>query len=139
MKETVTGAAATARPYVDRIAHDEEFKEHVKNAFESGQRVYAEMFGDRGATGKAIKFARDKDLQDEVRTAVEELRKAGGRLQPPQESHTARNVFLLLTGIVLGALFNPWTGAETRKWVKDKTLGPEEPFEYEPPQPNQAS
>ena len=136
MKETVTGAVDTARPYVDRIAHDEEFKEHVKNAFDSGQRVWAEMFGDRGATGKAIKFARDKDLQDEVRSAVEELRKAGGRLQP-QESHTARNVFLLLTGIVLGALFNPWTGPETRKWVKDKTLGPEEPFEYQ--QPNEAS
>jgi hypothetical protein len=136
MRETVTGAVDTARPYVDRIAHDEEFKEHVKNAFESGQRVWAEMFGDRGATGKAIKFARDKDLQDELRNAVEELRKAGGRLQE-QKSHTARNFVLLVTGVLLGALFNPWTGPETRQWIKDKVLGPEETFEYQ--QPNEAS
>lgn len=136
MRETVTGAVDTARPYVDRIAHDEEFKEHVKNAFESGQRVWAEMFGDRTPTGKAMKFARDKDMQDELRHAVEELRKAGGRLQP-QESHTTRNILLLLVGAIVGALFNPWTGPETRKWVKDKVAGPEEPFEYQ--QPNQAS
>jgi hypothetical protein len=138
MKERLSGAVDTARPYVDQIAHDEEFKEHVKNAYDSGQRVWAEMFGDRGATGKALKFARDKDLHEEVRNAVEELRMAGGRLQA-QESHTTRNILLLLTGLVLGALFNPWTGPETRKWVKDRALGPEEPFEYQPPQPNQAA
>ena len=36
----------------------------------------------------------------------------------------------LLAGITLGILFNPATGPETRKWLKDKVLGPDEPFEY---------
>ena len=48
-----------------------------------------------------------------------------------KESHTKRNTFLLLTGITLGVLFNPATGPQTRKWLKDKVLGPEQPFEYQ--------
>jgi hypothetical protein len=40
-------------------------------------------------------------------------------------------VSLLLTGIALGVLFNPATGPETRRWLKDKLFGREEPFEYE--------
>ncbi len=72
--------------------------------------------------------ATDKDIQAELRKAVEELRKAGERAQG-KESHTKRNVTLLLAGITLGVLFNPATGPETRKWLKDKVLGPEQPFE----------
>ena len=74
-------------------------------------------------------MAGDKDLQGELKKAVEELRKAGERVQG-KETHTKRNLSLLLVGITLGVLFNPATGPETRKWLKDKVLGPDEPFEY---------
>ena len=30
---------------------------------------------------------------------------------------------LLLTGIVLGLLFNPVTGPQTREWLSDKVFG----------------
>ena len=131
MKDRVSGAVDTARPYVERMAQDDELHEHVKSAYGSARKIYDELLGDRGATGAAMRVARDKDLQDELRKAVDELRKAGDRVQG-KGSHTGRNMTLLLAGITLGVLFNPATGPETRRWLKDKVLGPEQPFEYQP-------
>jgi len=130
MRQKVTGAVDTARPYVERVAQDEELHEHVKNAYASARSIYDELLGSRGATGMATKVARNQDLQDQLRKTIEELRLAGQRAQG-KESHTGRNVTLLLAGIALGVLFNPATGPETRKWLKDRILGPEQPFEYQ--------
>jgi hypothetical protein len=129
-KEKVGGAVESARPYVERLARDEELHDHVKKAYDSARRIYDELIGDRGTTGMALKVARDKDLQNELRRAVEELRQAG-RHASGKESHVGRNVSLLVAGIALGVLFNPATGPDTRRWLKDKLLGPEEPFEFE--------
>ena len=130
MKDKVYGAVDSARPYVDRIARDDELHEHVKNAYASARSIYDELLGGRGAQAVATRVAKDKDIQTELKKAVEELRLAGGRAQG-KSSHTKRNAFLLLTGITLGVLFNPATGPQTRKWLKDKVLGPEQPFEYQ--------
>jgi hypothetical protein len=130
MKDRVSGAVDTARPYVERMAQDDQLHEHVKKAYASARTIYDELLGDRGPTGAAMRVARDKDLQDELRKAVEELRRAGERVQG-KDSHTGRNMTLLLAGITLGVLFNPATGPETRRWLKDKVLGPEQPFEYQ--------
>jgi predicted RNA-binding protein len=129
MKDTVYGAVDTARPYVDRIARDEELHAHVKNAYASARSIYDELLGNRGAQALATRVATDKDMQTELKKAVEELRRAGERVQG-KSSHTFRNTTLLITGITLGILFNPATGPQTRKWLKDKLLGPEQPFEY---------
>ncbi len=129
MRDKVYGAVDTARPYVDRIARDDELHEHVKNAYASARSIYDELLGGRGAQALATRVAKDKDLQTELRKAVEELRRAGERVQG-KETHTKRNFTFLLVGITLGVLFNPATGPETRKWLKDKVLGPEQPFEY---------
>ena len=134
MREKVSDAVQNARPYVERVKNDQEFREHVKNAYDSARSVYDELFGTRGATGVAMRVARDKEIQDDLRKAIEELRAAGTRVQG-KESHTGRNVMILLVGIALGALFNPWTGSDTRRWLKDKALGPEQPFEYQSNQP----
>jgi hypothetical protein len=130
MKERVNQAVDTARPYVDRLARDEELHEHVKNAYASARTIYDDLIGGRGAQALATKVATDKDVQGELRKAVEELRRAGERAQG-KESHTKRNAALLVLGITLGILFNPATGPQTRKWLKDKVLGPEQPFEYQ--------
>jgi hypothetical protein len=130
MKERVNQAVDTARPYVDRLARDEELHEHVKNAYASARTIYDDLIGGRGAQALATKVATDKDIQGELRKAAEELRKAGERAQG-KKSHTTRNVTLLLAGITLGVLFNPATGPQTRKWLKDKVLGPEQPFEQQ--------
>jgi hypothetical protein len=130
MKEKMEGAVDTARPYFERLAHDEDLHDHVKNAYESARRIYDDLVGDRGTTGMAMRVARDKDLQKELRKTVEELRLAGRQARGDQ-SHVGRNVSLLLVGIALGVLFNPATGPDTRRWLKDRLLGPEEPFQYE--------
>jgi hypothetical protein len=123
-KEMVGDAVDTARPYVERLAQDEELHDHVKKAYESAR-----------TTGMAFKVARDKDIQNELKRAVEELRKAGERAQGKQ-SHTGRNMTLLMAGIALGVLFNPATGPDTRRWLKDKLFGPEQPFDSVPSEGN---
>jgi len=127
-KDMVEDAVDTARPYVERLARDEDLHDNVKRAYVSARRIYDELLGDRGTTGAALKVARDKDLQKELRKTVEELREAGKRVQG-KESHSGRNASLLLAGIALGVLFNPATGPDTRRWLKDRLFGPEQPFE----------
>ena len=129
MRERVSETVETARPYVERIAKDEELHEHVKNAYDSARKIYDQLIGGTGATGVAMRVARDKDLQDELRRTIDELREAGKRVQSARESHTARNVTLLLAGITIGVLFNPLTGEDTRRWIREKVFGPEQPFE----------
>jgi hypothetical protein len=129
-KERAGEAYESARPYVERLARDEELHDHVKNAYESARRIYDELLGNRGTTGLALRVARDKDLQDELKRTIAELRRAGLRAQG-KEAHTGRNMSLLLVGIALGVLFNPATGPNTRRWLKDKLFGPEERFEYQ--------
>ncbi len=130
MRDRVTDAVDTARPYVERLAQDDDLHNHVKKAYDSARKIYDELIGPSGPTGVAMRVARDKDLQDELRKAVEELRKAGDRARGA-ESHSGRNMTLLMTGIALGVLFNPMTGPETRKWIREKVFGPEDTFEYQ--------
>jgi hypothetical protein len=134
-KDMVGDAVDTARPYVERLAQDEELHDHVKKAYDSARTIYNDLLGDRGTTGMAFKVARDKDIQNELKRAVEELRKAGERAQGKQ-SHTGRNMTLLMAGIALGVLFNPATGPDTRRWLKDKLFGPEQPFDSMPSEGN---
>ena len=128
MRDRVNEAYDTARPYVERLARDEDLHDHVKSAYASARRIYDELIGPSGPTGVAMRVARDKDLQEELRNTVDELREAGKRLQKG-ESHTGRNMTLLLAGVALGILFNPVTGPETRQWIRERIFGPEEPFE----------
>lgn len=131
MRERVTSVIENARPYVEQLAGDEELHEHVKKAYSSARKIYGDLLGDRRPSGLALRVARDRDIQDELRRTVGELRRAGGRVRG-RESHAARNATLLMTGIVLGVLFNPATGPDTRRWLKGRLFGPEEPFAYEP-------
>ena len=129
-KEKVTDAAGTVKPYVERALRDEELRENVRNAYDSARSIYNELLGNRGVTGVAARVATDKDIQAELRSAVAELRQAADRVQGKQE-HAGRNSGLLLIGIVLGILFNPLTGSQTRKWLSDRIFGGGDDFTYQ--------
>jgi len=131
-KERVTGAATTVKPYVDRAIHDEELRENLKNAFAAARDVYDELVPPRDTIAVARRVVTDKDIQESLRRAAEELRIAAARVQGQTDSHKGRNTFLLLTGITLAILYNPVTGPDTRKWLKDTLFGGSGDFGYEP-------
>ena len=118
------------KPYVERAIKDEEFRDNLKSAFVAASDVYNELMGPRGVSGKAVRVASDKEMRENLRSAIDDLRSAADRIQHGP-SHKGRNT-LLITGIALGILlFNPMTGADTRKWLKERILGEEDEFGYQ--------
>jgi hypothetical protein len=129
-RDKVLERTGGARPYIERALTDEDLRDNVRNAFESAREVYNELLGGRGAIPLATRVATDKEIQDRLREAIDELREAADRVQGKKD-HSARNTTLLLTGIVLGILFNPVTGGQTRKWLSDTLFGPTDEFTYQ--------
>ena len=118
------------KPYVERAIRDEEFRENLKSAFVAARDVYEELMGPRGVSGKAARVASDKDMRENLRSAIDDLRSAADRIQHGQ-SHKGRSLFVV-TGIALGILlFNPITGADTRRWLKGAVVGDDDEFGYQ--------
>jgi hypothetical protein len=129
-KDKVSDAASTVKPYVDRALHDEDLRENVRNAYESARTIYDQLMGPRKVTGLASRVATDKDIQEELKSVIAELREAAGRVQGKKE-HSGRNSTLLFVGIALGVLFNPLTGPQTREWLSNRLFGGDDDFTYQ--------
>ena len=131
--EKLSDAATNVRPYVERALKDEELRDNVRQAFQAAKEVYGELVS-KGQVSKAATHAvTDREVQENMRTAVEELRHAASRVQGQEdEPHRGRNTALLVSGIALGILFNPVTGPQARAWLRENVLGPLEEIEYTP-------
>ena len=121
--DKVYDAADNVKPYVQRALHDEKLREDVLSAFSTAKELYTELVGGRApAVTLAPRVATDDEVRDKLREAIDDLRSAADRLQGRKgqsKSHTG----LLVAGIALGILFNPVTGPETRRWLKDMLTG----------------
>jgi hypothetical protein len=125
----VRTAAETARPYVERAITDDEFRDSLRAAFVAAKEIYDELMPPKGVTALASKVAKDEDVQESLKRAVIELRNAADRIQEGEkQNHGFRNVLLILVGVAIGIFFNPFTGPETRRWVKGHVSGGE--FSY---------
>jgi hypothetical protein len=135
-KDKVADAAASARPYVERAIRDKELRDNVRNAYGSARAVYDELVSRRKVSDAASRLAGDKNLQDELRNAIDELRSAAGRVQDvkrqaPEPGRAAWNGLLLLAGIALGLLLNPITGPAVRRLLARKLFGSGNGFVYQ--------
>jgi hypothetical protein len=132
-KERLYDTADTMRPYVDRALHDDALHDNIKEAFSAARDVYAELLGNRNLTSTAMRAATDKEIQDNLRKAADELRTAASRIQGKKDN-SGRNTILLLIGIAIGILFNPMTGPQTREWLMQKITGEStDDYSYTPP------
>jgi benzoyl-CoA reductase/2-hydroxyglutaryl-CoA dehydratase subunit BcrC/BadD/HgdB len=127
-KDKVSDATSSVKPFVERAISDEKLRDDVQSAFATARKVYEEISGSKNLSKAATKVAGDKKLHRDLREAIEDLRDAAGRLQgkTPKQHKSGRRI--LIAGIALGVLFNPVTGPETRRWVKDLVSGGSDEF-----------
>jgi hypothetical protein len=124
MYSKVYGAADSIKPYVERAMSDEKLRNDIFRAFRTANDLYRELMSDRDEPVRiATRVATDDDVRDKLREAIEDLRSASDRLKGKRD-HSTRNTVLLLTGITLGLLYNPITGPETRRFIKEMLSGP---------------
>ncbi len=114
-------AIETLGPYVKRAMDDPQLREDLLAAFVAARSLYGKLGKSSGVKGKAERMT-DKDFQKQLQELVSELSVATDRLQG-KKSHKARNRVVLLTGVTLGVLYNPWTGEATREWIMNRIAG----------------
>jgi hypothetical protein len=120
-KDRPTQAAEALRPYVKRAMEDPELREDLLAAFVAARGLYSQIANRSGVKGKADKIS-DKQFQKEFQTLVADISDAADRMKDTG-NHKTRNRVLLLTGLTLGILFNPWTGQSTRDWIMNRVTG----------------
>ncbi|GIU93569.1 MAG: hypothetical protein KatS3mg012_0026 [Gaiellaceae bacterium] len=126
------------RPYVKRAMEDPDLRDDLLAAFVAARKIYGEIARSHGVRSKAEKVS-DRQVQKQLQELIDELASATERLrgETKKASHKARNRVLLLTGVTLGVLYNPWTGPATREWIMERIAGgdgggPDEPGEETP-------
>jgi hypothetical protein len=123
------GAAVTgASPYVQRLIQDEELRENIRTAYESGRSAYARLNNGK-APAKALMD--DKKLHKDLQHAADALRDAGDALRegPKKRKRKGGIGRLLLLGIIGGGVALAASG-DLRNKVLDLLFGAEEEFDY---------
>ena len=129
-KASSTLSADTLKPYVQRAMTDPELREDLLAAFVAARGIYGQMAKGRGLKGKADKVS-EKDFQKQLQSLVEDVSEASDKLKgkAKKKGHKTRNRVLLLTGVTIGVLYNPWTGQSTRDWIMGQVAGDGEGLE----------
>ena len=124
-KNKVHDTADILKPYVERAMADEKLRADVMHAFKTAKKLYSELAGGETApVTLATRVATDDDIREQLTSAINDLRHANDRLQGKKD-RSGRNTTLLVAGIALGILYNPVTGADTRRFIKEMLAGGE--------------
>ncbi len=118
------GKAVRSNQYVQRLIEDDELRENLRNAFESGRKAYTRMSNGKGPVHAVTE---DKKVQRELRTAVTSLKDAADSLRGKKRKR--RKGRLLLVAVIGGAIALA-ASEGLRKKVLDALFGAEEEFEY---------
>ena len=126
--ERLEATVDSLRPYVERALKDDDFRDHVREALTTARGVYGDLAKESGIGKSARKLATDKDLQESLRRALEELGDAADRVQTKGKKGRQKKSHkkMLVAGILVGTLYNPWTGSQTRHWLLEKIAGDDE-------------
>jgi hypothetical protein len=137
--ERLEATVDSLRPYVERALKDEDFREHLREALVTARGIYGDLSKEHTLGKSARKLATDKSVQDDLRRALEELGTAADRVQGKKKGKRGRK--MLLAGIVVGTLYNPWTGTQTRQWLLEKIAGDDElaPLDVDAPEATPAA
>jgi hypothetical protein len=120
---TMSDTMETVKPYLARALNDEEFRNDLKDALAAARELYGPISKQNGVSGGARALATDKKAQEQMRRAIDDLLSAKDTLQGKRKKgHKGRNM-VLLAGIIAGALYNPWTGPQTREKLLDMIAG----------------
>ena len=117
-------AAEALRPYVQRAIEDPDLRDDLLEAFVAARGLYGQLAKKQGVKGKVEKVS-DKDFQEDLQDLIADLSEATDRIkgEGKKKGRKVRNRVILLTGVTLGVLYNPWTGQATREWIMERIAG----------------
>jgi hypothetical protein len=127
-KATAGTAVAGATPYVQRLIQDEELRDNLRTAYESGRSAYSRLNNGK-APAKAL--LDDKKLHKELQNAADAIRDATDALRegPKKKKRKGGLGRLFLLAIVGGAVALG-ASSDLRNKVLDLLFGAEEEFDY---------
>ena len=119
-------AVAGATPYVQRLLQDEDLRENLRTAYDSGRTAYGRL-----SNGNAPKrLMDDKKLQRELRTAADALRDASDALRDGPKKKRKGGLGRLLMLTIVGGGLALAVSSDLRNKVLDMLFGAEEEFDY---------
>ncbi len=127
-KASAGAAVAGATPYVQRLIQDEELRNNIRTAYDSGRSAYARLNNGKGPA-KAI--LDDKKLHRDLQAASDALRDASDALREgPKKKKRKGGIGRLLLMSIVGGGVALAVSSDLRNKVLDLLFGAEEEFDY---------
>jgi len=98
-----------------RVLGDDELQKRLRAAVGSGRKVYERVGSDRDISRIAIRFSSDKNAQKALRTFLDDLMAASGRLREKPKKRHRRNVMLVSSAASAAAALAAASGRLTEK------------------------
>ncbi len=127
-KATAGTAIAGASPYVQRLIQDEDLRNQIRTAYESGRSAYGRLNNGK-APAKAL--LDDKKLHRDLQAAADNLRSASDALREgPKKKKRKGGIGRLLLLAIVGGGVALGVSSDLRNKVLDLLFGAEEEFDY---------